>query len=115
MSIFHCLSMIHVIKSTEAKPRTSFGVSFDLLATGRQSMIALMHYRPENHVPFHSHPNEQSGYLLSGRTCVRLRDSKHELVAGDSYVIPAGEEHSIEIIEPTEELQVFTPPREDFR
>ena len=31
------------------------------------------------------------------------------------HVIPANVEHSIEIIEAAEEVQMFTPPREDFR
>ena len=43
------------------------------------------------------------------------RDSGHELARGDTYAIPAHIEHSIEIIEDAEEVQVFTPPREDFR
>jgi quercetin dioxygenase-like cupin family protein len=107
--------MIDVVKASEAEPRKSFDVAFDLLAIGPQSMIAKMHYRPENHIPFHSHPNEQSGYIISGRTRVVTRDASYELGPGDSYVIPADVEHSIEVIEPTEELQVFTPPREDFR
>jgi len=36
-------------------------------------------------------------------------------VPDDTYAIPANIEHSIEIIEDAEEVQVFTPPREDFR
>ena len=107
--------MIHIVKSTEAQRRNSFGVSFDLLANGPQSMITKMHYRTENVIPFHSHPNEQSGYLLSGRVRIRLRDSQHELGAGDTYAIPANVEHSIEILEDAEEIQFFTPPREEFR
>ena len=46
---------------------------------------------------------------------VLTRDAQHELGPGDTYAIPANVEHSIEIIEPAEEVQVFTPPREDFR
>ena len=107
--------MIHIVKSTEAKQRNSFGVSFDLLAIGPQSMVTKMRYRKDNVIPFHSHPNEQSGYILSGRIRVLTDDSKHELGPGDTYAIPANVEHSIEIIEPAEEVQVFTPPREDFR
>ena len=107
--------MIHVVKPREAKQRKSFGVSFDLLAVGPQSMVTKMHYRKENVIPFHSHPNEQAGYILSGRIRVLTRDSRHELARGDSYAIPANIEHSIEIIEDAEEVQVFTPPREDFR
>ena len=107
--------MIHVVTATAAKQRNSFGVSFDLLAIGPQSMITKMRYRKENVIPFHAHPNEQSGYLLSGRIRVLTRNSRHELAPGDTYAIPANVEHSIEIIEAAEEIQMFTPPREDFR
>lgn len=106
--------MIHVVKSTEGKPRNSFGVSFDLLATGPQSMMTKMRYRQDNVIPFHSHPNEQIGYVLSGRIRVLTRDSRHELGAGDTYAIPANVEHSIEIIEAADEVQVFTPLRDAF-
>jgi len=108
-------TMIHVVKPNEAKHRNSFGVAFDLLAIGPQSMVTKMHYRKENVIPFHAHPNEQTGYILSGRICVLTSDSRHELGPGDTYAIPANIEHSIEIIENAEEIQVFTPPREDFR
>jgi hypothetical protein len=75
--------MIHIVKSTEAKQRNSFGVSFDLLAIGPQSMVTKMRYRKDNLIPFHSHPNEQSGYLLSGRIRVLTRDTQHELGPGE--------------------------------
>lgn len=107
--------MIHVVKSTAATQRESFGVSFDVLAIGPQSMVTKMRFRQDNYVPFHSHPNEQAGYVLSGRIRVLTRDSKHELGPGDTYAIPANVEHSIEIIESAEEIEVFTPPRENFR
>jgi quercetin dioxygenase-like cupin family protein len=106
--------MINVVKSTQSKPRNSFGVAFDLLAVGPQSMMTKMRYRHDNVIPFHSHPNEQIGYVLSGHIRVRTRDSQHELSTGDTYAIPANVEHSIEIIEAAEEVQVFTPPREAF-
>lgn len=107
--------MINLVKANEGQRRTSFGVAFDLLAVGPLSMMTMMHYQKENIIPFHSHPNEQAGYLISGRVRVLTRESKSELGPGDSYVIPAGVEHSIEIIEPADELQVFTPPRPEFR
>jgi len=109
------MPLIHVVKPREAKQRNSFGVAFHLLAIGPQSMVTKMHYLKENVIPFHSHPNEQTGYILSGRIRVLTRDSRHELDPGDTYAIPANIEHSIEIIEDAEEVQVFTPPREDFR
>jgi quercetin dioxygenase-like cupin family protein len=102
--------MINVVKSTQSKPR----VAFDLLAVGPQSMMTKMRYRHDDVIPFHSHPNEQIGYVLSGRIRVRTRDSQHELSTGDTYAIPANVEHSVEIIEAAEEVQVFTPLREAF-
>src|SRR5215813_10890373 len=101
--------MIHVVKPKEAKPRNSFGVAFDLLATGPQSMVTKMPYRKENVILFHSHPNEQTGCILSGCSCVLTRDSRHELGPRDTYTIPANIEHTNEIIEDEEEVQVFTP------
>src|SRR5437667_8805601 len=106
-------TMIHVVKPKEAKHRNSFGVAFDLLAIGPQSMVTKMHYRKENVIPFHSHPNEQTGYILSGRICVLTRDSRHELGPGDPYAIRRTSS-TASIIEDAEEVQVFTPPREDF-
>lgn len=108
------IPMIHVIRNTEAQKRESFGVAFDLLATGPQSMMTKMHYRTHNRIPFHSHPNEQTGYLLFGSLRVMTRDTSHVLVAGDTYCIPANVEHSIEIIADADEVQVFTPPRPEF-
>lgn len=107
--------MIHLVRAPEAQPRTSFGVAFDLLATGPQCMMTKMHYRLGNVIPFHAHPNEQIGYVLFGRIRVHTRDAAHELGAGDSYSIPALVEHSIEILEDADEIQVFTPPRPEFR
>ena len=107
--------MITVVRAQEAKRRTSFGVSFDLLAEGPASMMTLMRYSLSSVIPFHSHPNEQIGYVLAGRIRVLTKAAQAELGVGDSYVIPAGIEHSIEILQEAQELQVFTPPRPEFR
>ncbi len=106
---------IHVVRAPEAQQRNSFGVVFELLATGPQCMMTKMHYRVGNVIPWHAHPNEQIGYILFGRTRVRTRDTTVELGAGDTYSIPANVEHSIEIIEDADEVQVFNPPRPEFR
>jgi len=105
---------INVVRSGKGQHRASFGVSFDVLAIGPASMSTQMHYRIGNVIPFHAHPNEQAGFILSGRVRVLTQNSESELGPGDSYAIPAGVEHSIVIIEDAEELQVFSPPREDF-
>jgi quercetin dioxygenase-like cupin family protein len=45
---------------------------------------------------------------------LRTHDIDETLVGGDSYSIPAGVEHSIEMLEAGEAIDVYVPPREDF-
>jgi quercetin dioxygenase-like cupin family protein len=103
-----------IIKAQDGQAREFQGVAFTLLAVGQQSMVTKMHYRTENHVPFHSHPNEQSGYVVSGSYRLRLDGQDELLGPGDSYSIPADVEHSIEVLEAGEVVDVFTPPRQDY-
>lgn len=103
-----------IVRSHEAKSRTYSGVEFDVLATGSESMVTKMRYKEGNQVPFHSHPNEQSGFVMSGRYRLRTREMDETVVAGDSYSMPAGVEHSIDVLEPGEVIDVFVPPREDY-
>jgi quercetin dioxygenase-like cupin family protein len=106
---------IQVVRAPEAQHRNSFGVAFELLAKGPQCMMTKMHYRVGNQIPVHSHPNEQIGYILFGRVRVLTREASVELSTGDSYCVPANVEHSIEILADADEVQVFTPPRPEFR
>jgi len=106
---------VPVVLSEQGQRRSFKGVEFVLLAVGQKSMVTKMNYKPGDFVPFHRHPNEQSGYVLSG--CYRLHltgSEPRELKAGDSYAIPSDVEHSIEIIEAGEVVDVFTPPRLDY-
>jgi quercetin dioxygenase-like cupin family protein len=43
------------------------GVDFVLLAYGEESMVTKMLYKKEDDPPSCRHPNEQSGYVVSGR------------------------------------------------
>jgi len=78
-------------------------------------MITKMKYELGNKIPFHSHPNEQAGYVISGKIRLQFAEYDEILTTGDSYAIPKNQEHSIEVIEAGEVIDVFTPPREDYR
>ena len=103
-----------IVKSGDGKKRTFLGVDFVVLARGKDSMITKMLYKVEDCVPFHKHPNEQSGYVLSGKYRLRFGGVDQEIVSGDSYSIPKDVEHSIEILEAGEVLDCFSPPRKDY-
>ena len=65
-----------ITKAQEAKQLVFQGVTFDVLAVGEESMVTKMRYKNGNYVPFHSHPNEQSGYVISGK--YRLKVGEQE-------------------------------------
>ena len=103
-----------IIKSPDGKRESFYDVDFIVLSHGQESMVTKMLYKLEDKVPFHSHPNEQSGYVLSGKYRIKFSEYDQEISPGDSYSIPANVEHSIEIINAGEVLDFFTPPREDY-
>ena len=70
-----------------------------------------MNYKVGDKVPLHSHPNEQSGYVISGEYLLKYEQVKAILNKGDSYSIPENGEHSWEVITGGEVIDVFTPPR----
>jgi quercetin dioxygenase-like cupin family protein len=103
-----------VVKSIEAKRRSFLGVDFVLLSHGPKSMVTKMLYKQGDNPPLHKHANEQSGYVISGKYRIIFGGIGHMIGPGDSYSIPRDVEHRIEIIEPGEVLDFFSPPRKDY-
>lgn len=103
-----------ITKSKEAKCKEFKGVTFDVLAVGEQSMVTKMKYKLGDKVSLHAHPNEQSGYVISGKYQIRVENTEDILTSGDSYSIPANIPHSWTVIEAGEVIDVFTPVRKDY-
>jgi quercetin dioxygenase-like cupin family protein len=103
-----------IIKSQEATRKCFLGVDFVVLSHGPESMVTKMLYKPTDKPPFHKHPNEQSGYVISGKYRISFGKFDQIIGPGDSYSIPRDTEHHIEIIEPGEVLDFFSPPRKDY-
>jgi quercetin dioxygenase-like cupin family protein len=62
----------------------------------------------------HHHPQEQTGYLVSGHMILTIGDDVHEVRPGDSWVIPGSMEHHAKILETTVAVEVFAPLRDDY-
>jgi quercetin dioxygenase-like cupin family protein len=103
-----------VVTSGEAKRRCFLGVDFVLLSHGPESMVTKMLYKQGDNPPSHRHPNEQSGYVISGKYNVIIDGVTCRIGPGDSYTIPRDTEHRMEIVEPGEVLDFFSPPRMDY-
>jgi quercetin dioxygenase-like cupin family protein len=103
-----------IVKAEEAKRNSFLGVDFVVLSHGQKSMVTKMIYKLQDKVPYHKHPNEQSGYVLSGKYRILFEGRDQVIGPGDSYTIPADIKHKIEIIIAGEVLDFFTPPRKDY-
>ena len=103
-----------ITKKENAIKRQFKGVDFDVLAIGQKSMVTKMNFEVGDIVPFHSHPNEQSGYVISGKYLLKLAENNYILTQGDTYSIPENTEHALEVIEKGNIIDFFTPPREDY-
>lgn len=103
-----------IVTALQAKKKNFLGVDFVVLSHGPDTMVTKMLYKKEDNVPFHKHPNEQSGYVISGRYKIQFENWNQEIGPGDSYSITQNIEHRIEILEPGEVVDFFSPPRADY-
>jgi quercetin dioxygenase-like cupin family protein len=82
---------------------------------GAQGMLARLVLRKGAIVPRHSHHNEQISYILSGALRFTFDDGRTlTLTAGETLVIPPHMPHAAEALQDTIDLDVFTPPRQDW-
>jgi quercetin dioxygenase-like cupin family protein len=103
-----------ITRKDDAKHRVFKGVSFDVLSVGENTMLTKMNFKSGDSVPLHAHPNEQNGYVISGKYRIIYQDINEIISPGDSYSIPENIPHSLEVIEAGEVIDVFTPPRADY-
>jgi quercetin dioxygenase-like cupin family protein len=87
------------------------------LITGERMMIAHVYFKTGEEVPRHSHENEQLTYVLSGalRFWFGANDEQEVTVrAGEVVVIPSNLPHRAVALEETLDVDVFSPPRQDW-
>ena len=65
-------------------------------------------------IPEHNHPQEQTGYLISGK--LRFFSGEDEAIAlpGDSWTFASSVMHGAEALEDTVVIEVFSPVRHDY-
>jgi len=91
------------------------GVVRRTLTEGERMMLIEVTLQQGAVVPLHTHPHEQIGYLASGRLLWELGDERRELAAGDSWLVPSNVPHQVTALEPSVAIDVFSPPREEYR
>ena len=90
------------------------------LFTGERMMLAQVYLDRGAIVPWHSHENEQLTWILSGvlRFLVGEEgsDDVKDIVvsAGEVLYIPSNVPHRAEALEDTVDVDIFSPPRQDW-
>ena len=87
------------------------------LITGDQMMLAHVYLKKGCVVPKHSHHNEQLTYILEGALQFTLGENQDEQVlvkAGEVLLIPSNVPHMAVAVEDTLDVDVFSPPRQDW-
>lgn len=100
--------------SNEGFRQTLAGIRQKTLVYGDKSLMVVFRLEKGALLPLHSHPHEQSGYLVKGQMRLTIGGAVHEVLPGDSWCIAGDELHGAECIEAAEAVEVFAPVREDY-
>ena len=87
------------------------------LITGDRMMLAHVYLKKGAIVPRHSHENEQITYILEGGLRFWIGQDESQVIdvmAGEVLHIPSNVPHKAEALEDTLDVDVFSPPRQDW-
>ncbi len=102
------------VKSDQGYMTVFDGIKRKTLVHGEKTLMTEFLLKNGKTLPNHSHPQEQTGYLVSGKIILVIAGEEFEVNPGDSWVIPGDAEHSAKIIEDSVAVEVFAPVREDY-
>ena len=87
------------------------------IINGDRMMLTHVYLKKGAVVPLHSHHNEQITYILEGALRFWIGDEQAEPIdirAGEVLHIPSNVPHKAEALEDTLDVDVFSPPRQDW-
>jgi quercetin dioxygenase-like cupin family protein len=91
------------------------GIRRRIMIDGEKVMLVEVHFEAGAVGSVHKHPHEQATHVLAGRVRFTLSEQELELTAGQYLLIPSNTMHGTVALEKSVLLDVFSPPRQDFR
>jgi len=91
------------------------GIKRKTLVYAEETLLSEFRLSKGRILPQHKHPEEQTGYLVSGHLILVIDGERYHVLPGDSWAIPGNVEHGAEVLEDSLALEVFSPPREDYK
>jgi quercetin dioxygenase-like cupin family protein len=99
--------------SSDFKPLMA-GIRIRPLVYGQKTNLCEFLLGQGHQLPWHNHPYEQTGFLISGKLIFRIGDESHETLPGDSWCIPENVFHGVEVLENSHVVEIFSPVRPDY-
>ena len=87
------------------------------LISGERIMLAHVYLKKGCIVPSHSHDNEQMTYILEGKLRFWIGEEEKMTIdvgAGEVLTIPSNVVHKAEALADTLDVDIFSPPRQDW-
>ena len=87
------------------------------IVTGASTMVAHVYLEKGAIVPEHSHHNEQLAYILKGKLRFWVGDGLSQVFdvcEGEVLRLPSNVPHKAEALEETLDVDIFSPPRQDW-
>ena len=93
------------------------GITRTTLACCEEAMLCHFRLAKDAQIPLHDHRASQIGYVIKGRVRFigETPEDEFEVKAGDSYAFNAFVKHGAAILEDSEFIEVFTPPRDEYK
>ena len=101
-------------KSAENYRQPGPGVELKTITHGQKTSMVEFHLSAGSALPEHSHPHEQTGYLISGRIILTVNGTPNPAEPGDSWTVAGDVPHSAQVLEDAVVVEVFSPVREDL-
>jgi len=90
------------------------GLKIKTLCYGASTLMAEFQLEKDAELPEHSHPYEQTGYVISGEIRFTIERTSAVMGPGDSWCVPANILHKAEILEDSVAIEIFNPVREEY-
>lgn len=85
------------------------------MGTTDEAMLCEFYFERGAVVAPHSHLNDQVGYLVYGSLEYTIGEVMQHVAPGDSWAVPGGVTHSVLALQDSLIVEVFSPPRDDYR
>jgi len=90
------------------------GVTRRSVVYGEKTLLCEFKLEKGAVIPMHTHPHEQTGFLVSGKILFTVDGKEYQMNPGDSWCVLGDVEHKVEVLEDSFLVEVFSPVREEF-